>query len=93
MSEKNQGGGMGVMAAALTGAVVGAGVALLFAPASGKQTRGWLADRTRSLKDKASTALASRMDAVQGVTKEIGSDGEGQEQAALTEPARMPWRG
>jgi gas vesicle protein len=40
-----------VIVAALAGAVVGAGVALLLAPASGKETRGKIADKFNEAKD------------------------------------------
>ncbi len=45
-----------VVLAAFTGAVVGAGVALLFAPASGKETREKIGDKLSDAKD----ALASK---------------------------------
>ncbi len=62
--------------AALIGAAVGAGAALLFAPGSGKETRGWLAHRTRKLKDATVTAYAESKDTIQRAAKTIGSDGE-----------------
>ncbi|HZH87169.1 MAG TPA: YtxH domain-containing protein [Brumimicrobium sp.] len=40
-----------IIVAALAGAVIGAGVALLFAPASGKETRGKIADKFGEAKD------------------------------------------
>ena len=40
-----------VIIAALAGAVIGAGVALLIAPASGKETRGMIADKFNDAKD------------------------------------------
>ena len=42
-----------IMAAFATGALVGAGVAILFAPQSGKQTRDMVASKTHELKDEA----------------------------------------
>ena len=77
MRERVQGGGMGITLAVLTGAAVGAGVALMFAPCSGKEARGWLAHRTRSLKDTTSNALAQGRDAVQRLAREVGKDGDG----------------
>ncbi len=73
MSEKNPSGGRWIIVAA----VVGAGVALLFAPGSGEETRGWLAHRTRRLKETASTAYAESKDTIQRAAKKIGSDGKG----------------
>lgn len=97
MSEKGEGLGMGMAWGLLTGAAVGAGVALLFAPCSGKETRGWLAQRTRSLKDTTSNAIVQGMDAVQRVTKEIGTDGEAgtmvHERTAHAKPPTTPMRG
>ena len=77
MSEKNTGSGTGILVAALVGAAVGAGAALVFAPGSGKETRGWLAHRTRKLKDATVTAYAESKDTIQRAAKTIGSDGEG----------------
>lgn len=77
MSEKNPSTGTGILVAALVGAAVGAGAALLLAPGSGKETRGWLAHRTRKLKDATVTAYAESKDTIQRAAKKIGSDGEG----------------
>ena len=57
MGDVNQGSGTSILVAAVVGAAVGAGVALLFAPCSGKDTRGWLANRTRELSDKTTSAF------------------------------------
>ena len=54
---------------AVVGAAVGAGIALLFAPRSGKESRDWLVQSTRKIKDKAAGALG-RKDAV-GRAQEI----------------------
>ena len=77
MSEKNAIGGKGILVAAVVGAAVGAGVALLFAPGSGKETREWLAHRTRKLKDATVTAYAESKDTIQRAAETIGSDGDG----------------
>lgn len=66
------GRGKGVVTAALVGAGVGAGVALLFAPCSGKETRGWLADRSRQLKDKTTSAFEQGKDVTRRAAREIG---------------------
>jgi gas vesicle protein len=59
MSEYSNGGGSlsGFVMGAVVGAAVGAGVALLFAPRTGEETRKWLANNARDLKDKAASAL------------------------------------
>lgn len=77
MSETNQSGGTGIVLAALVGAAVGAGIALVFAPCSGRETRGWLAQRTRKLQETTMSAYAQGRDAIQRAAKEIGSDGDG----------------
>ncbi len=53
-----------IIVSALAGAVVGAGIALLFAPASGKETRAKIADKIGDAKDATKDALASARDAV-----------------------------
>lgn len=76
MSDMNQGSGKGILMAAVVGAAVGAGVALLFAPCSGKETRGWLAHRTREIKDRTTSALEQGKESIRRAAKEIGRDGE-----------------
>ena len=85
MSEKKARSGKGILVATLVGAAVGAGAALLFAPGTGKETRGWLAHRTRKLKDATVTAYAESKATMQRAAKTIGSDGEGTT-AALVRP-------
>jgi gas vesicle protein len=75
MNEVNQGSGTGILVAAVVGAAVGAGVALLFAPCSGKETRGWLAKRTREIKDQTTDAIAQGKDSVVRAARELGRDG------------------
>jgi gas vesicle protein len=64
------------MLAAVAGAAVGAGVALLFAPRSGKETRGWLAQKTRKVQQTTMSAYAQGKDAIQRAAKGTGSDGD-----------------
>jgi gas vesicle protein len=45
-----------VVVAFMTGAIVGAAVALLFAPAKGEETRDYLAQRAREGRDRAAEA-------------------------------------
>jgi gas vesicle protein len=73
--EKNiaaRGNGRSILVAALVGAGVGAGIALLFAPCSGKDTRGWLADRSRQIKDKTASVVEQGKDATRRAAREIG---------------------
>jgi gas vesicle protein len=55
MSKDNSGGG--VMIAFVVGALTGAAVALLLAPASGDETREYLGKKAREGKDKAREAM------------------------------------
>ncbi len=55
MSSNNN--GSSVMIAFVVGALTGAAVALLFAPASGEDTREYLAKKAREGKDKAREAM------------------------------------
>lgn len=72
MNEVHQGSGTSIIVAAVVGAAVGAGVALLFAPCSGRETRGWLSDKTREVKDRATSAFAQGKEAVRRAAHEIG---------------------
>ncbi|MFA5911527.1 MAG: YtxH domain-containing protein [Vicinamibacterales bacterium] len=55
MSKDSNGGG--IMIAFVVGALTGAAVALLFAPASGEETREFLGQKAREGKDKAREAM------------------------------------
>jgi len=72
VSDNNQGSGMGIVVAAVVGAAVGAGVALLFAPRSGKETRGWLARKGRDVQDRTMTAFEQGKEATLRAAKELG---------------------
>jgi gas vesicle protein len=62
MKGSNQGTGnwIGFAVGAVVGAAVGAGIALLLAPRSGKESRDWLVQGTRKIKDKAAGALGRK---------------------------------
>ncbi len=63
--------------AAVVGAAVGAGVALLFAPCSGRETRGWLSRRSREIKDRTTGAFEHGVDAARRAAKEpVGNSDE-----------------
>jgi len=51
-----EGSGGGVLLAFIAGAIAGAAVALLYAPATGEETREFLAQRAREGKDRAAEA-------------------------------------
>lgn len=76
MSEGNQGTGNGILMAAVVGAAVGAGIALLFAPCSGAETREWLAHRTREMKDRTTNAFEQGKESIRRVAKDLGRDVE-----------------
>jgi gas vesicle protein len=52
----NNDNGAGVLMAFIAGAAVGAAVALLFAPATGEETRDYLGQRAREGRDRAADA-------------------------------------
>ena len=59
MSQDDAAGAGTVLVAFLVGAVAGAAVALLYAPAAGKETRELLSEKARESRDKA-TAMAEK---------------------------------
>jgi gas vesicle protein len=65
---ENKAGSM--MAGFLMGAVVGAGLALIFAPTSGSETRRQIGDAARKVKD----GTRGRVDQVMGAIKEGAGD-------------------
>jgi gas vesicle protein len=72
MSDNNESSRVGgYLAAFAIGALVGTGIALLYAPRSGKETRELLAKKGRELKGKASDALDDAKDFVQGNKSEL----------------------
>jgi gas vesicle protein len=56
MSRDNDSGAGSVMLAFMVGALTGAAVALLFAPASGEETRDFLGQKARESREKARDA-------------------------------------
>jgi gas vesicle protein len=79
------------MLAFLLGAAVGAAAALLFAPASGKDTREYLGEKAREGKEKASEAARQAREAVKSQREGLSAaiergrqayrDARGEEQA------------
>jgi gas vesicle protein len=57
-------GAGGLLMAFVAGALTGAAVALLFAPASGEETRGYLGERAREGRDRAADAARQGRDAL-----------------------------
>lgn len=64
MSRDNGAGAGSVMLAFLVGAVAGAAVALLYAPAAGRETREFLGERAREGRDRATEAAAKGREAI-----------------------------
>jgi gas vesicle protein len=59
---RNEGSGAEVLIAFLLGAAAGAAVALLFAPASGEETRTFLTEKARESRDRAAEAARQGRD-------------------------------
>jgi gas vesicle protein len=73
MSEHSNGSViLGICAAFAGGALVGAGLALLYAPQTGKETREMLYKKTRDLKDAAAEAIGRGKHLVQEATHRAG---------------------
>ena len=89
MSDNNESSRVGgYLAAFAIGALVGTGVALLYAPRSGKETRELLAKKGRELKGQASDALDDAKDFVQGKKAEIAAAVEAGKDAMREERAK-----
>ena len=89
---KDDGGGAGsILLAFLLGAVSGAAVALLYAPAVGRDTREYLGDKARESRERAAGAAAKGRDIVsQGretLTTAIEKGKEAYQQARTRETA------
>jgi gas vesicle protein len=89
MSNNHESGCVGgYLAAFAIGAVVGTGIALLYAPRSGKETRDLLAKKGRDLKGKASDALEDVADFVHGKKAELAAAVEAGKEAMREERAK-----
>jgi gas vesicle protein len=64
MANSDSGGAVNVLLAFLLGAVSGAAVALLYAPASGRETREYLGDKANEARQRAAEAAARGRDAL-----------------------------
>lgn len=78
----------GYLAAFAIGAAVGAGLALLYAPRSGKETRAILAQKSHDLKDKADELLSEAKDFVRSKKNEITAAVEAGKEAMREERAK-----
>ena len=73
MSRDDTTGGGGVLLAFLAGAVTGAAVALLFAPATGDETRQFLSDRAREGRERAINAARQGRDTLRRQKEQVVS--------------------
>ena len=88
MSENNPTQVGGVLAGFAIGALVGAGIALLYAPRSGKETRKLIADKGRELKGKATDAIEDGRNFIDGKKAEIAAAFEAGKDAMREERAK-----
>lgn len=78
----------GYLVAFAIGAALGAGLALLYAPRSGKETRSLLAQKGHDLKDKAEDLLVEAKDFVRSKKSEITAAVEAGKEAMREERAK-----
>ncbi len=94
MSENYPSSNVGSILSALAiGALVGAGVALLFAPQSGVETRDQIAQRGREVKDRAEQALADAKTVLNNKKNEISVAVEAAKVAMRDERSRQAMPG
>lgn len=70
MSDNNNGNVGGVLVAFMAGVVIGAGVALLYAPQTGKETRRMLAKKADELKNEAEEIMEDTLDKSKKILRE-----------------------
>ena len=87
MNEETGSGFGGFVATFIVGAVVGAGLALLYAPRTGREMRSLLRERSREMKDKTEDALQEARDAIRDRKAEVAAAVEGAKQAVNEERA------
>jgi gas vesicle protein len=73
MANHESDGGAGMLVAFVAGAVTGAALALLFAPASGEQTRGAIGERAREGRDRAADAARQGREALNRQREQLAS--------------------
>jgi gas vesicle protein len=78
----------GYLAAFAIGAALGAGIALLYAPRSGKETREILAKKGLELKDKAEDVLEEAKDFIRSKKQEVTAAVEAGKEAIREERAK-----
>ncbi|HXI84530.1 MAG TPA: YtxH domain-containing protein [Verrucomicrobiae bacterium] len=88
MTENNSYPVGGFLAVFAIGALAGAGIALLYAPRSGEETRNLIAAKGRELKGKATDALGDARDYIDGKKAEIAAAVEAGKEAMHEERAK-----
>ena len=88
MSDENSSQVGGLVAAFAVGALLGAGIALLYAPQSGKETRKLIADKSRQLKGRARDTLKDAKGFIEGKKAEIAAAVEAGKEAMREERAK-----
>lgn len=88
MAEYNSSQVGGYLAAFAIGAALGAGIALLYAPRSGKETRELLARKGRELKDKAEEGFEDAKEFIREKKAEIHAAVEAGKEAMREERAK-----
>jgi gas vesicle protein len=88
MSDENSCQVGGIVTAFAVGALVGAGIALLYAPQSGQETRKLIADKGRELKGRAQDKLEDAKDYIEGKKAEIAAAVEAGKEAMREERAK-----
>ena len=88
MSENNSCPVGGFLAVFAIGALAGAGIALLYAPRSGEETRKLIAAKGRELKGKAHDAIEDAKDFIDGKKAEIAAAVEAGKEAMREERAK-----
>jgi gas vesicle protein len=85
MAEENSSQWGGLVTAFAVGALAGAGIALLFAPRSGRETRALLARKTRELKARAGDALDQAKEMVRAKNAQMNAAVEAGKEAMENE--------
>ena len=85
MSENNATPVGGFLAAFAIGALAGAGIALLYAPRSGKDTRKLIAEKGRELQGRATDAIEDARDFIDSKKAEIAAAVEAGKEAMREE--------
>jgi gas vesicle protein len=93
MSNDSDNGLVSFLAGLLIGGIIGAGVALLFAPLSGEETRGVIRDKSIELRDRAYDLTDQYSTKVKETAADIGTRSKtaiDSAKSALSKPPETP---